>query len=583
MASAESSADLNRIVISYKNTHEINSKLAKNNGLLSTQTSQDCFAIEGKQICIPRPGGAAVTAQSVTNQGNELGYYAVDLPIDISIEAAITALEKSGLYLAVEKDVAITNGKPRSFSGKQFYDVSAQNYPSGEPNDVSFFEQKFYFEQHSENRLVGVGILEAWSLLPQSAVEPIDVAILDGGFLNRADLNYTSGYNFYTKNGESRGANFITSPDDISCSGHGTGVASVVGAEINNQLNLSGMVADVNIHAIKTMNCSGGQMSDAADALLWLSGKVFDGIPAYIGKAGIVNMSLGGEVDHCPVFMQTAIDAAISAGFSIVVSAGNETRDASEFAPANCDNVVTVAALHNDGNKSDFSNFGEKVTIAAPGYDIVALCGQSADDICFWGGTSFSSPIVASALALARQHAGLKVGTEKLLLAMSVNAIPDKNGECSALGCGEGLLNVSQLLSLAKTLNISSSASAKYTLDGEAKCVQTWISEYASARNLCTTLTVDIGEESLLPGVVYSLKVQDKLIGGEFLEVKKLTEVTTRVSKEELVTVLATSGSSAEISNLDFQYEICKGQQCATVPVNIDKLADTYKPACSSN
>jgi hypothetical protein len=573
--SAESSAELNRIVVSYKSeVGLINAQMANAN----ISSIQDCFAINNQQLCIPKPQKLSVKTQSVNSHTDNLGFIAVDLPLGISADDAIAELQKSGLYKAVEKDVSISNGKPLVFSSSS-YGVSTQNYPIDEPNDVSFFEQKFYFSLNAAERPVGVGILEAWAQLPSESVEPIDVIIMDGGFMTRDDLVYASGYNFSKKNAV-RGPEFLTPSTDASCSGHGLGVASVVGAKINNSLNLSGMVADVNIHALKTMDCYGGYMSDAADTLLWLAGTTFPDIPAYIGKAGVVNMSLGAIVDHCPSFMQTAIDAAVAAGFSIVVSAGNENIDVSGASPANCANVIAVSALHKDGNKSDFSNYGEKVTIAAPGYDVVGLCGQSTDDICFWGGTSFSSPIVAGALAIARQQAGLKAGTEKLLLAMSVNPIPDSSGECAALGCGEGLLDVNTLVNLSKTLNIGSSASVEYTLSNESKCTQAWLATYAGIANLCTLLTFKTSEDTLLSGVTYSLQVRDKIMGGTYYEVKPLSSVSTQIAKDEIAAALASSGSSAEISQLEFQYEICKGEQCAAIPVNSEKLADSYKPAC---
>lgn len=573
--SAEGSAEVDRIVVSHKNAQgSINTQVTNT----STTQAQDCFLINGQQLCIPNPQQFAVATRSATTLTNNPGHIAVELPQGLSLDDAIAELQKSGFYKAVEKEVTISNSKPKVFSGLSF-GISTQNYPTGEPNDVSFFEQKFYFSLNSVDRPVGVGILDGWAQLPAGSAEPIDVIIMDGGFMTRDDLVYASGFNFSTKNAV-RGPDFITPSTDASCSGHGLGVASVVGAKINNSLNLSGMISDVNIHALKTMDCYGGYMSDAADTLLWLSGKPFADIPAYIGKAGVINMSLGGEVDHCPSFMQNAIDAAVAAGFSIVVSAGNETRDAADFAPANCANVITVAALHKDGNKSDFSNYGEKVTIAAPGYDIVGLCGQSLDDICFWGGTSFSSPVVAGALALARQHAGLKAGTEKLLLAMSVNPIPDPSGECATLGCGVGLLDVNQLVNLSKTMNVGSSASIEYTLGSESKCTQSWISTYAGIPNLCTSLTFKTGEEAMLFGVAYSLQVRNKSIGGEFYEVKPLSEVSTQITKDEIAIALAASGSNAEFSELEFQYELCKGEQCAAIQVNSQKLADSYKPAC---
>lgn len=41
--------------------------------------------------------------------------------------------------------------------------------------------------------------------------------------------------------------------------------------------------------------------------------------------------------------------------------------DVSSQRPANCQNVITVAALNKVGGRASFSNYGSQVDIAAPG------------------------------------------------------------------------------------------------------------------------------------------------------------------------------------------------------------------------
>lgn len=133
--SAESLAELNRIVVSYKiGSGTINAQMANTN----VASTQDCFAIKGQQLCIPKLQKSSVKIQSVNTQADNPGFIAVDLPQGISATDAIAELQKSGLYKAVEKDVSISNGKPQVLSGSS-YGVSTQSYPTGEPNDASFF------------------------------------------------------------------------------------------------------------------------------------------------------------------------------------------------------------------------------------------------------------------------------------------------------------------------------------------------------------------------------------------------------------------------------------------------------------
>ena len=67
--------------------------------------------------------------------------------------------------------------------------------------------------------------------------------------------------------------------------------------------------------------------------------------------------------------MQAAIDGAYGRGTVVVVSAGNSSGNAQNSTPANCNNVITVAATDRTGSKAWYSNFGTTVEIAAPGGD----------------------------------------------------------------------------------------------------------------------------------------------------------------------------------------------------------------------
>ena len=108
--------------------------------------------------------------------------------------------------------------------------------------------------------------------------------------------------------------------------------------------------------------------SDIADAITWASGGTVSGVPANANPAKVINMSLGGS-GACGTTYQTAINAAVSAAprWSSRPATATRTRPASR--PANCANVVTVAASNPRGARSYYSNYGSTVDIAAPGGD----------------------------------------------------------------------------------------------------------------------------------------------------------------------------------------------------------------------
>jgi serine protease len=104
--------------------------------------------------------------------------------------------------------------------------------------------------------------------------------------------------------------------------------------------------------------------------LMWAAGIPVQDAPTNPDPARVLNLSLG-AVAPCIPTAQAAIDAVVySASATVVVAAGNGNIDAANFLPANCQNVIAVAALTRDGKKASYSNFGSVIDIAAPGGDL---------------------------------------------------------------------------------------------------------------------------------------------------------------------------------------------------------------------
>src|SRR5690606_35823371 len=120
-------------------------------------------------------------------------------------------------------------------------------------------------------------ILTQWSMLKNPS-NVVNAYVLDTGFHLADDIDYAAGFNFENSQPFSKPGpgflelEFIT--EGATCNNmHGVGVASVIGAKINNGIGVTGTTGDVIIHPLRVMHCGSGFMSDAASALNWLSGQ----------------------------------------------------------------------------------------------------------------------------------------------------------------------------------------------------------------------------------------------------------------------------------------------------------------------
>jgi subtilisin family serine protease len=172
--------------------------------------------------------------------------------------------------------------------------------------------------------------------------------------------------------------------DGSDCHSHGTHVAGTVGGKTY------GVAKGVKLVSIRTMRCDGsGSTSGVVAGLDWM---VKNG-----SKPGVVNMSIGGSSS---LSMDTAMRAAINAGFVIVAAAGNQGDDACNYSPPRVEEAITVGSTMTDDSKRLTSNYGSCVDLFAPGTSIVSASYSSNTGTATKSGTSMAAPHVAGAVAL---------------------------------------------------------------------------------------------------------------------------------------------------------------------------------------
>ncbi|MCB0345568.1 MAG: S8 family serine peptidase, partial [Bdellovibrionales bacterium] len=204
------------------------------------------------------------------------------------------------------------------------------------------------------------------------------------------------GYNAYADNGN---------PFDDN--GHGTHCAGTIGGVGNNGVGVAGVNWNVKLMAIKFLSSGGsGSIDDAVDAVEYAIQMKNAGVNLKV----LSNSWGGGGYSNA---LSEAISAARDEGILFVAAAGNSSadNDTSPTYPSGYehDNIVSVAAVDQDGNLASFSNYGlNTVDVAAPGVGIYSTYPGNQYKVL--SGTSMATPHVSGIAALvAAYEPGLTV------------------------------------------------------------------------------------------------------------------------------------------------------------------------------
>ncbi|KAI8050305.1 peptidase S8/S53 domain-containing protein, partial [Syncephalis plumigaleata] len=229
---------------------------------------------------------------------------------------------------------------------------------------------------------------------PSSAGKNVTVYILDTGVTTtHRDLEGRArfGIDFINNN--------KTQNDDH---GHGTFVAGLIGGA------RYGVAKSCSMVSVKVLNSGGTAPSSV----------IIRGIQYVINQhqsdpnnMSILNLSLDAPISRT---LNNAIIQATLNNITVVVAAGNgddqaRPQDACSYSPASTAKdsaVITVGATDKNDNIASFSNYGNCVSILAPGVNLVSISHKSPTGIVSMSGTSFASPLVAGFAALIMSDNG---------------------------------------------------------------------------------------------------------------------------------------------------------------------------------
>lgn len=238
------------------------------------------------------------------------------------------------------------------------------------PNDLLFSEYQWNLPVIETNR--------GWQL--SKGNDNIIVAVVDTGVdLNHPDLQgrLLQGYNVINPGQQPF--------DDV---GHGTHVAGIISANVNNGEGIAGMMWGGKILPVKALDQSGaGTTYSVAQGIIWAADH----------GAKVINMSLGNYADA--EFLHEAVKYAYERDVVLIAATGNDNTERPGY-PAAYPEVLSVSATDYNLQRAAFSNYGDYIDVMAPGESIASTYPDN--QYAALSGTSMASPHVAALAALIR-------------------------------------------------------------------------------------------------------------------------------------------------------------------------------------
>ncbi|MDY0360410.1 MAG: S8 family serine peptidase [Desulforegulaceae bacterium] len=270
-----------------------------------------------------------------------------------------------------------------------------------EPN---FIRKPNYIPNDYYNDLWNLKLINNYSAFDISRGDNAIAAVLDTGIVSHEEFplsRIVKGYDFIEDDSD---------PEDpgISLGGyeyHGTHTSGIIGAEMDNLTGISGVSPNAVIMPVRIVDTSvsSQNIADGIRYAVKLSNSSGT-IPEK--KADVINMSFGGP--GYSRIEEDAVNDAVSSGAVLVSSAGNGGRNV-KYYPASYENVICVGAVDKDKRTASYSNYGDFVTLTAPGGEgqmaensILSASGPYENDYLFMAGTSMSAAHVSGVIALMK-------------------------------------------------------------------------------------------------------------------------------------------------------------------------------------
>ncbi|MFY9583592.1 MAG: S8 family serine peptidase [Candidatus Acidiferrales bacterium] len=230
------------------------------------------------------------------------------------------------------------------------------------------------------------------------------LAVLDSGIplqnnqLSHPDLSDAQRFHL--------GRDFINNDDDPADDhGHGTHVAGIAAAQVDNQVGVAGLAWNTQVLVVKVFD---NKLDGSNEAFM---NGVLSAVE-YAEKSGrrlVINYSGGGPPGD---LKHDAVQHAHDSGALLVAAVGNQYGSSIRYPAAysaDFPGVIAVGAVNRNRERADFSNRGPEMTVVAPGVDILSTmpdyyvtANANGKQMKYdrWEGTSMATPFVAALAVL---------------------------------------------------------------------------------------------------------------------------------------------------------------------------------------
>lgn len=340
--------------------------------------------------------------------------------------------EKEAVKLERDKDIAFVE-ENIILEGCDFEDETFEDFFGPDVIFEDDAQMKQFLKEIRETENVSVPADEQWNIDVINAnggeyekvTDTVKVAVLDTGVTATEDIDVAGR------------VNLIPGEEDVNplyedVSGHGTSVASVIGAK-NNGIGVTGINPNAELYSVKVLDDEKkASLSRVIEGIYWCMDRDID----------IINMSFGTGVES--EILEQVIKEADEKGILMVAAAGNQGGAAGTSTveyPAAYEEVIAVGAMNPQGKTSEISSVGKEVDLMAPG-ETVPAAGYY-DEIIKTEGTSMAAPHVTGAASVLWAKDKSKSGRFiRELLKASARPMEDQTMQ------GSGLIDLNYALSI---------------------------------------------------------------------------------------------------------------------------------------